>query len=195
MGESNIRRRNLARITKLLSLVALALLATPFVGSLFSSGNEEPVDQAASGLVLDVGSLAPGDIHRTTWRGTPVWVYRRTELEVTHTRGLDAALADPESLDSQQPPGLDNPLRSEKPEYFVFVPLESKRNCRVHPVASGDAADLHGLPWYGGYAEACYGARFDLAGRIYAETGNPEQRNLTVPPHRFIGDTTLELLP
>ncbi len=192
-GNSN-RRRNLVRATKLMSVVALALVLTPFVASLFSPEDRQPARQASAGLVVELDGLAPGEVHRLAWKGKPVWIYRRTEADIEGILLLSAELADPDSLNSQQPSRMHSQLRSEKPDYFVFIPLETSRNCRVHLVSAREPDAADGLPWYGGFAEACHGARFDLAGRVYAATGNGQQKNLAVPPHRFIGDTQLELL-
>ncbi len=194
MAETSNRRLHLVRTTKLLSVVALILLATPFVDSLFSPDHGRPDRRPISGLVVDLAGLTPGKIRRLAWEGKPVWIYHRTEANIAGLAQLSAELADPDSQESQQPPGMRNPLRSAKRTYFVFVPLETRRNCRVHLVPAGEVGAVEGLAWHGGFAEACYGAHFDVAGRIYAATGNPQQRNLTVPPYRFVGDTQLELL-
>ncbi len=194
MAETSNRRLHLVRTTKLLSVVALALLLTPFVASLFSSDDGQPERRPVSGMLVDVAGLAPGEVQRLVWEGKPVWIYRRTEADIAGIAQLSAELADPDSVRSEQPSNMGKPLRSEKRGYFVFVPLETRRNCRVHLVPAGDIGAVDGLAWYGGFAEACYGAHFDLAGRIYAATGSEQQRNLAVPPYRFIGETQLELI-
>ena len=194
MAEPGNRRLHLVRATKLLSLLALIMLLTPFVASLFSPDGGQSERQPLSGLVVELAGLAPGEIRRLARDGKPVWIYHRTESDIVGIMRLSAELADPASLRSEQPADMRNPLRSEKRAYFVFVPLETSRNCRVHLVPAGAPGAVDGLAWYGGFTEACYGAYFDLAGRIYASTGNDQQRNLSVPPHRFIGETRLELL-
>ncbi|MDJ0862694.1 MAG: ubiquinol-cytochrome c reductase iron-sulfur subunit [Gammaproteobacteria bacterium] len=193
MDADSSRRLNLVRVTKLLSLAAIALLMIPFVGSLFAPEDSDADNQNSAGMVVDLQSLAPGEIRQLAWKGKPVWVYHRTSDDIAVLPQLSRELADPDSRQSEQPPRMSGPWRSEKPEYFVFIPLETRRNCRVHLLPAGEAGAVEGRPWHGGFAEACYGARFDLAGRLYAATGSKDQRNLPVPPHRFIGRTELEL--
>ena len=194
MAETGNRRLHLVRATKLLALVALLMLLTPFVASVFSPDGGQSGHRPVPGLVVDLTGLEQGEMQKLTWDGKPVWIYHRTELDIAGIMRLSAELVDPDSLRSDQPADMRNPLRSENRAYFVFVPLETSRNCRVHMVPAGEPGAVDALPWYGGLAEACYGAHFDLAGRIYASTGNEQQRNLTVPPHRFIGYKRLELL-
>jgi ubiquinol-cytochrome c reductase iron-sulfur subunit len=49
-------------------------------------------------------------------------------------------------------------------------------------------ADL-GSDWPGGFYCPCHGSKFDLAGRVFA--GVPAPTNLTVPPYRYVNDSTI----
>ena len=188
------RRQNLERAAKLLFLVALGFLVVPFLASFFPAVDESEGESTRPGLLVDLADLAPGAVRQVVWMGYPVWIYRRTRRDVEGVLSLAQELADLHSVFSVQPAEMRNPLRSLRPEYFVFVPLETKRSCQVHHVTSDEQFGNARQAWYGGFTEPCYGARFDLAGRIYRDTGTGEQRNLTIPPYRFVSDTQIELL-
>lgn len=194
MTDSTRRRQNLERTAKLLFLVALGFLVFPFLASFFPAADESEGERTRPGLLVDLADLAPGAVRQVVWKGYPVWIYRRTRRDVEGVLSLAQELADLNSVFSVQPAEMRNPLRSLRPEYFVFVPLETKRSCQVHYVASDHQFGDSRLAWYGGFTEPCYGARFDLAGRIYRDTGMGEQQNLTIPPYRFVSDTQIELL-
>ena len=59
------------------------------------------------------------------------------------------------------------------------------RRCRASRSAPADL----GADWPGGFYCPCHGSKFDLAGRVFA--GVPAPPNLTVPPYRFINDSTI----
>jgi len=185
---SDPRRLYLGVTLKLLLLVGLGLAAIPFIASLGPTGSD-PGDSRNPWIVeVDLSHLEAGQIHAVPWPGGEVWVHYRTQPEIRHlqTAARDT-LRDPESQQSEQPAAVITSSRSLKPEYFVFLPRETRRGCQVRQIE---------LPaGMTGYSEACYGARFDNAGRVFKDTGQPDQHNLPVPPHEFSGPTTLRLLP
>jgi ubiquinol-cytochrome c reductase iron-sulfur subunit len=174
----------LVRSVKVLVLLGIGVATVPFVGFLFSGLDEKNPSSDTSGVVVALWELKPGEITEVDWLGRPVWIYRRTPADLSTLRKLREQLRDPDSQSSEQPVEARNPLRSLREEYFVFVPLETSRNCQVHYVGS-DEFGTGEQDWYGGFVEPCHEARFDLAGRVYHHYGNPEQRNLIVPPHQF----------
>jgi ubiquinol-cytochrome c reductase iron-sulfur subunit len=46
-----------------------------------------------------------------------------------------------------------------------------------------------GPGWQGGFYCPCHGSKFDLAGRVWK--GVPAPLNLVVPPHRYVGESTI----
>ena len=98
---------------------------------------------------------------------------------------LDGSLSDPESIESLQPEGATNPLRSIKPDIFVALGVCTHLGCSPTYRPEVAPADL-GSKWKGGFFCACHGSRFDLAGRVYK--GVPAPTNLEIPPHRYVGD-------
>ncbi|NNF95533.1 MAG: hypothetical protein HKM94_01240 [Halobacteria archaeon] len=185
---SNPRRLYLRVTLKLLLLMGLGLAAIPFIASLRQVGSD-PGDTNNPWIVeVDLRGHEAGQIHAVPWPGGEVWIHYRTQQDIRHlqTAAMDT-LRDPASQQSDQPAAVITGYRSLKPEYFVFLPRETRRGCQVQQI------ELQvGIT---GYSEACYGARFDNAGRIFKHSGQPDQHNLTIPPHEFSGPTTLRLLP
>lgn len=182
----------LVRSVKLLVLLGIGLATVPFLGFLFSGLDEKNPSSDTRGVVVALWELKPSEITKADWLGRPVWIYRRTPADLRALRKLKEQLKDPESQSSEQPVEARNPLRSLREEYFVFIPLETSRNCQVHYVGS-DEFGTYERDWYGGFVEPCHEARFDLAGRVYKNYSNPGQRNLNVPPHRFLAPQKLEI--
>lgn len=186
---SNPRRLYLKVTLKLLLLLGLGLAAIPFIASLRHADTD-----SVNGLnnpwtvEVDLSRLVAGQLHRVPWPGGEVWIYARTphEIQALKTSATEP-LRDPDSRHSQQPVGASNSYRSLKPEYFVFLPRETRRGCQVQQIQLQAAIT--------GYAEACYGARFDSAGRILKGSGQSDQHNLSVPPHEFVTPNRLRLLP
>lgn len=184
---SNPRRLYLRVTLKLLLLTGLGLAAIPFIASLRHVGSD-PGDSRNPWIVeVDLSNLEAGQVEVVPWPGGEVWIYSRTQPEIQHLQTVTRnTLRDPDSQQSDQPAAAANGHRSLKPEYFVFIPRETRRGCQVQQIE---------LPaGITGYSEACYGARFDNAGRVFKQSGQPDQHNLTIPPHEFSGPTTLRLL-
>ena len=182
-------RRLYLRVTlKLLLLLGLGLAAIPFIASLQHAGSDSGDASNPWIVEVDLADLEVGQIHTVPWPGGEVWIHYRTQKDIQYLRSTAIdTLRDPASQQSNQPAAATNGYRSLKPEYFVFLPRETRRGCQVQQIELSAGIT--------GYSEACYGARFDNAGRIFKHSGQPDQHNLTIPPHEFSGPTTLRLLP
>lgn len=167
--------------------------SVPFLSYIPGGADEGGLADRKPELVIALDDLAPGQVREAVWRGWPVWVYRRTLENLAALSDLGQALQDPASERSEQPAGADTTMRSLRPGYFVFIPLETSRNCQVRLLEPGELA-APGLE-DAVFIEPCYRAHFDPAGRIFRGTGNDTQENLRVPPHRFLDETTLALGP
>lgn len=185
---SSARRLYLRVTLKLLILLGLGLAAVPFIASLRHVGSDAGNSGNPWIVEVDLSGLAAGQIRAVPWPGGEVWVHARTRQDILYlqTAALDS-MRDPASRYSDQPTAVITDYRSLKPEYFVFLPRETRRGCQVRQIELQAGIT--------GYSEACYGARFDNAGRIFKHSGQPDQHNLTIPPHEFSGPTTLRLLP
>lgn len=188
MRGEDLRRARLRGLTKLLAGIGLVLLTIPFLLSVLpsrdtSSGHASPWDAHH-----DLGGLAVGELLRLDGPGGPVWVLRRSPEQAQALVLPPAPLRDPDSEHSRQPAAARTAWRSLDPEFFVFVPRETLRQCQVRSAVAT-------ARWPAGFDEACERARFDLAGRIFHDSGHPGQHNLTVPPHRYPAPGRLQLLP
>ena len=173
---------------KLLLLLGFVLAAIPFLASLRHVENGPGETSNPWYIEVDLARLQPGQWQSVSWLGGEVWIYARTPREIEVLQAAETTrLRDPDSRYSQQPVAARNVYRSLRSDYFVVLPRESRRGCQVQQIQLQEGIN--------GYGEACFGARFDNAGRIFTDSGQPDQRNLTIPPHEFIGAKRLRLLP
>jgi ubiquinol-cytochrome c reductase iron-sulfur subunit len=148
--------------------------------------------RAADAVEVDLSPLAGGQQVMVFWRTFPVFVVRRSAQALATLRDPDhlGQLADPNSKELQQPPYAQNAARSIRPEFAVLVGVCTHMGCTPQfypqPHVSEPVAD-----WPGGYLCPCHGSRYDLAGRVFRDF--PAPYNLPVPPHRFVGDTTIRI--
>jgi ubiquinol-cytochrome c reductase iron-sulfur subunit len=148
---------------------------------------------AAGGPVdLDLERVEPGQQVAVRWQGKPIFVTHRTSqvLETLKDPALLSELADPRSIERQQPPYADNWHRSIKPEFGVLVGICTHLGCipifKPTPNANEPAVN-----WLGGYFCPCHGSKYDLAGRVFR--GVPAPYNLPVPPYHFVTDTKIRI--
>jgi ubiquinol-cytochrome c reductase iron-sulfur subunit len=115
-------------------------------------------------------------------------VVKRGEEALSALNEDPARLADPESLDPEQPGYAQNEYRSRTPDVLVLVGLCPHLFCSPTP-----HVELRPQPfdtdWRGGFFCPCHGSRFDLAGRVYS--GSPASRNMQVPPYSFESENIL----
>jgi len=142
-------------------------------------------------VTVDISKLQPGQQMTVEWRRKPVWVLRRTPAMLEALSGLREQLRDPDSgAASQQPAYASNEYRSLRSAYLVAVALCTHLGCVPSFRPEVAAPDL-GPNWVGGYFCPCHGSRFDFAGRVFK--GVPAPLNLEIPPHRYAGDTEIEI--
>lgn len=181
------RRRLWLRATAVVGGAGLVAAAVPFVESLAPSAVARA---AAAPVEVDVSELAPGSLQTVAWRGKPVWIMRRTDAMLSALQQPDAALADPQSLRSDQPAGCRNAARSLKPELFVALGICTHLGCS--PTLRLDDPALQGeLHAPGGFVCPCHGSRFDLAGRVVKNV--PAPTNLEIPEHAYLADGRLRI--
>lgn len=183
-GANRNRRRFLTGAVSVVGAVGAAYVAVPFLAYWNPSARTRA---AGAPVEVDVGSMEPGQRISLEWRGSPVWVVRRSEEAVEALEGMSDRLRDPESeVASQQPEYAQNVHRSIDPEFFVVVPICTHLGCIPSFMPEPGAM---GADWEGGFFCPCHGSRFDLAGRVY--TGVPAPTNLQVPPYRMDGDSRI----
>ena len=181
-GVDKSRRRFLTAATTVVGGVGTVFVAVPFVSYWQPSAKALA---AGAPVEADFSKLEPGQMLRVEWRGKPVWIVRRTKEMLAAVKSLDGEMADPESVEDQQPDYCKNPLRSIKEEYFIAVGICTHLGCS--PTYMPEVGNTPVPGWQGGFFCPCHGSKFDLAGRVYA--GVPAPKNLEIPAHKYLKDT------
>ncbi len=180
------RRRFLTGLTSGVGAVGAVAVAVPFVSSMTPS---ERAKALGAPVEIDIGDLKPGEMKVEEWRGRPLWVLRRTDFMLSTLPELDAVVADPQSMRSEQPEYARNEHRSIRPDILVLLGVCTHLGCApLEKFQPGAASDL-GEDWRGGFFCPCHGSKFDLAGRVYKNV--PAPTNLPVPPYAFVDDNTI----
>ena len=179
------RRHFLTVATAVTGGVGAIATAVPFVSSFKPSARAQAL---GAPVEFDVSKLEVGALAKVEWRGRPIYVLRRSPEMLGTLKNDVAQLRDPESADSDQPTYATNEHRSLKPEFLVLEGVCTHLGCAPMPRFEVGPADL-GPSWPGGFYCPCHGSKFDLAGRVFA--GVPAPANLTVPPYRYVNDSTI----
>lgn len=182
--EDDGRRDFLIKGTAALTLVGAANTAVPFI----ASWQPSPVTRlSGEPLAVDLRTIEEGAGIKFLWRGTPVWVVRRSQSIVAGLAANQHLLKDPDSLESEQPEYARNPYRSRRADVLVLSGICTHLGCIPEFKPPGDT-EL-GIDLAGGFFCACHGSRYDAAGRVIK--GSPAPRNLPVINYYFADDHTL----
>ncbi len=182
MSNESVRRRH---------FLATAAFATAGVGGLFALWPFVAAMQPDQETIARRVTFSTRDLIGTTRamigvRHRPVAIFRRTEEELGRLRDASAfngrTFRDRDSNQSSQPVWAKNWHRSLRPEIMVCDGLCSRGDC-VLSQPGGFDSDAIVCP--------CCGSRYDLAGRVFA---GPAPHNLSVPPYRFVDETTIEFV-
>ncbi len=187
MAESTgfTRRHFLTVATAVTGVAGAAAAAVPFVASFRPSARAQAL---GAPVEVDVSKIEPGALLRVEWRGRPIYVLHRTDRMLQLLDRVVEQLRDPSSEESVQPSYAQNEYRSIRPNILVVEGVCTHLACAPMPRFEVGPADL-GADWVGGFYCPCHGSKFDLSGRVFA--GVPAPTNLTVPPYRFLNDSTI----
>jgi len=187
MAESTgfTRRHFLTVATVVTGGAGVIATAVPFVSSFKPSARAQAL---GAPIEVDVSKLELGALLKVEWRGHPIYILRRSDEMIASLKKDTGLLRDPESKDSEQPSYAMNEYRSIKPAYLVLEGVCTHLGCAPMPRFEVAPADL-GPQWPGGFLCPCHGSKFDLAGRVFQ--GVPAPTNLSVPPYRYINDSTI----
>ena len=177
------RRKFLLWGTNSLAVGAVALTAIPFLASWQPS---EATRLGGQPIRIDLTKLSEGEGLKLLWRGSPMWVVRRSAAAVAKLQSQRDLLKDPDSIESTQPAYANNAYRSARPDVLVLTAICTHLGCVPELKTSGDGlgADLDA-----GFSCPCHGSRFDLAGRVLK--GSPAPTNLPVPVYHLADENTL----
>ena len=147
-------------------------------GTLFLSRQHHATKSWPHGtpLTLDLSNFPEGKLKTVEWQGKPVWILRRSADALAALPAFDDQLIDPRSERSLQPPACRNLQRSLRPDIFVAIGLCTHQGCT--PALTGNL-----------FLCPCHASKYDLAGRVF--NAGPAPANLTIPAHRFEGETRL----
>ena len=183
----NTNRRYLLLATTGVAAVGAVGAAIPFVQSWQPSARARAL---GAPIKVNIGKLKPGELlgPLPAWRGQPIFVVKRSPEALAILENELEQLADPDSLDSEQPEYAENAYRSRNPEIGVYLGLCTHLGCspKYYGAVQPEAFESD---WKGGFFCPCHGSKFDLAGRV--EKNLPAPTNLTVPPYFYESDTTL----
>jgi ubiquinol-cytochrome c reductase iron-sulfur subunit len=184
--EADLSRRHfLTAATAVTGGVGLAAAAVPFVASFRPSARAQAL---GAPVEVDISKVEAGAMIKVEWRGRVIMIVHRTAEMLGGLGDIDGVLADPSSVESEQPTFADNEYRSLKPEILVVEGVCTHLACAPTPRFEVGPADL-GADWPGGFYCPCHGSKFDLAGRVYS--GVPAPTNLRVPPYSFVTESTV----
>lgn len=105
----NERRKFLLRGTSSLAVGAAALTAMPFLASWQPS---EATRLGGQPIRIDLTKLGEGEGLKLLWRGSPMWVVRRSAATLAKLQSQRDLLKDPDSRGSSQPAYANNTYRS-----------------------------------------------------------------------------------
>ena len=144
----------------------------PFVDQL----NPAADTLAMSTTEVDLKPIEVGQAITVMWQGKPVFVRRRTEVEIKQADDVDVSnLRDPQS----------DKDRVKKAEWLIVVGICTHLGC----VPQGQkSTDMRGE--YGGWFCPCHGSQYDTSGRIRK---GPAPKNLAVPKYEFLSDTKIRI--
>jgi ubiquinol-cytochrome c reductase iron-sulfur subunit len=189
------RRRLLTAATVGTGAIGVAFAAIPFLSSWQPSVRAKALGAPVS---VDASKLDVGQSLKVVWRGQPVYVVRRAKTVIAQLGDHNQLLADPNSLDSQQPAYIESTgaARAINAEYWVGLAVCTHLGCSpLGAFEPNNATQLTGTDlgsgWPGGFYCPCHGSKYDISGRVFK--GMPAPKNLTVPPYTFTSDSLITI--
>ena len=122
------RRHLLTAATVGAGAIGVAFAAVPFLASWKPSARAKAL---GAPVEVDASQLEAGQMMKVIWRGQPVYVLRRPKALIAAIGAHDTLLADPKSLDSQQPTYIENTgaVRALNPEYWIGLAVCTHLSC------------------------------------------------------------------
>ncbi len=155
--------------TAAVGAIGTALVAWPFIDQM----NPDATSLALATTEVDISAIEPGMSVTVKWRGKPVFIRNRTDLEIEEARAVPLAdLKDPVARNNNLPedsPATDvNRASTDIERLLVMVGVCTHLGC----VPLGESGD------FGGWFCPCHGSHYDTAGRVRK---GPAPKNLTIP--------------
>jgi ubiquinol-cytochrome c reductase iron-sulfur subunit len=165
--------------------VGVGLAAVPFIKSWMPSAKAQA---GGAPVEVNIGKLKAGQLLKVQWRGQTIGILRRTTEMISNLTKFDDVLADPLSVQADQPEYVDGEQRALKPEILVVNMHCTHLGCvpQMIPQVGPQPFDEN---WNGGFYCPCHKSKFDLSGRVFK--GVPAPTNLRIPPYSFLDDRTV----
>ena len=147
--------------------VGIGATIWPFIDQM----NPDSSVKALATTEVDISQIEPGKSITVLWRGKPVFIKRRTEIEISEAKEVN--------LDDLKHPEKDED-RVKKAEWLVMMGICSHLGC----VPLSDKGE------YNGWFCPCHGSHYDTSGRIRK---GPAPTNLEIPKYEFINKNTIKI--
>jgi ubiquinol-cytochrome c reductase iron-sulfur subunit len=171
-AENGTRRDFLELVAWSTAAVGAAVLVWPLIDTMNPSADV----LALSSTEVDLSQIPEGMAITAVWRGKPVFVRHRTQVEIAEAGNIDIyTLRDPQP-DSE---------RAVKPEWLVVVGICTHLGCV--PIGNKPTEQRGN---FGGWFCPCHGSHYDTSGRIRQ---GPAPINLVVPEYTFLTDTSIRI--
>jgi len=177
-----LRRQRLRVASKLLLLFGLVCLLYVFAASFLTS---QPNERSYETMRVSLAQQPAGSMELYNWNGRPILILHRTQTQIDSLMLHESELQDAVSRRSRQPEFAHNRQRSRDARWFVAIAAGTDLSCAIKYLPPSPDA-FRDQPWTGGMADACRGARYDTAGRVYS--GQHARKNLTIPQYTIVGD-------
>jgi ubiquinol-cytochrome c reductase iron-sulfur subunit len=174
------RRRFLVSATAAVGGIGAVGAAVPFVVSMSPS---ERAKAAGAPVEVDISKLEPGQKLDVEWRGKVVWIINRSQAMLDSLKTFDDKVADPNSVNKQQPEYAKNEFRSRETRKEVLVMVGICTHLGCSPTFRPEVT-----PGVEGFYCPCHGSKFDYSGRVFK--GVPAPINLEIPPYKYLANNT-----
>jgi ubiquinol-cytochrome c reductase iron-sulfur subunit len=173
-GDGETRRDFLVLATGAAAAFGVGAAAWPFIDYM----NPAADVLALASIKVDLSKIEVGQSITVKWRGQPVFIRRRTKVEIEGARAGDKAqLKDPQR-DTDR-------VKKGKAEWLILIGICTHLGCIPKGQRAGDEKGE-----YGGWFCACHGSHYDLSGRIRL---GPAPKNLAVPEYKFLSDNQIQI--
>ena len=178
------RRDFLYIATGAVTAVGAAAAVWPFIDQMQPDASV----RALASIEVDISSVEVGQSLTVMWRGKPVFIRHRTEVEIKEADDVDVSdLPDPFARNANLPAEAEatdanraHGGAESRPEWLLMVGVCTHLGC----VPLGEQGD------YDGWFCPCHGSVYDTAGRIRK---GPAPENLAVPEYEFVSDTLVRV--
>ena len=161
------RRDFIITATTTAGVVGVGAAVWPLVDQM----NPDASVKALASTEVDVSNVKPGQSITVLWRGKPVFIKRRTKIEIDEARNVN--------IKELKHPETDE-VRAKNPEWLVMVGICTHLGC----VPLTDKGD------YNGWFCPCHGSHYDLSGRIRK---GPAPTNMEIPKFEFVDNNTIKI--